>query len=256
MRLSVIASFALGLSSLLGFPSNARAQSGGPTDWTYAGKYGPLNWGKLDPAYSACSKGRLQSPIDIRGARRNPNLKPIQFHFIGGPVTIVNNGHAIVVRPVPGSSVDIDGVRYNLIDFTFHHPSENAINGELSDMEVDFLTRSADGKEAMLAVLLSQNNDFPNTTLSMLWQHLPTQAGQSEQDEDMVDPGGLFPPDPGYWTYTGSLPVPPCTEGVQWYVYQSPVSISQRQLDAFVRIFRMNTRPLQETRGRHIAANE
>lgn len=256
MRFSVIASFALGLSSVFAFGPFAGAQSAGETNWTYAGKYGPFNWGRLSPAYSACSKGREQSPIDIRGARRNPDLKPIQFHFIGGPVTLVNNGHAIVVRPVTGSSAVIDGVRYNLVDFTFHHPSEHAINGELSDMEVDFLTRSADGRDVMLAVLLSQDSDFPNATLSMLWQHLPTQAGQTEKDDDMVNPGGLFPSDPGYWTYTGSLPAPPCTEGVQWYVFQSPVSISPRQIDTFVRIFRMNTRPLQLTRGRRIAANE
>lgn len=256
MRFSALASFALGLLLVLAIPSFAGAQSTSQSDWAYAGKYGPFNWSKLDPAYSACNKGHEQSPVDIRGAHLNSALKPIQFRFIGGPVTIDNDGHAIVVRPLPGSSVFIAGVRYDLVDFTFHHPSEHAINGDLSDMEVDFLTRSADGKTAMLAVLLSQNNDFPNATLAMLWQHLPAQAGQSEKDEDMVNPGGLFPSDPGYWTYTGSLPAPPCTEGVQWYVFETPVNISQRQLDSFVRLFRMNTRPLQEMHGRRIAANE
>ena len=42
----------------------------GHTGTTY-GKTGPLGWGKLDPAYQACSKGHEQSPIDIRGARLN-----------------------------------------------------------------------------------------------------------------------------------------------------------------------------------------
>ena len=40
-------------------------------DWGYYGKKGPSSWGKLDPAYAACSKGKLQSPIDIRGAKVN-----------------------------------------------------------------------------------------------------------------------------------------------------------------------------------------
>ncbi|HEX8710258.1 MAG TPA: carbonic anhydrase family protein [Terracidiphilus sp.] len=256
MRFPAIASFALGLTSVLTLSPLAGAQSAAKADWAYAGKYGPLNWSRLDPAYSACNKGRQQSPVDVRGARLNSGLKPIQFHFVGGPVTVDNDGHAIVVRPLPGSSVLIDGVPYNLVDFTFHHPSEHAVNGELSDMEVDFLTRSADGKMAMLAVLLTENSDFPNATVAMLWQHLPAQNGQSEKDDDMVNPGGLFPSDPGYWTYTGSLPAPPCTEGVQWYVFETPVNISRRQLDTFVRIFRMNTRPLQEMHGRRIAANE
>ena len=51
-------------------------------EWSYYGKKGPSSWGKLDPGYSACSKGKLQSPIDIHGAKRNPLLKPIEFHYI------------------------------------------------------------------------------------------------------------------------------------------------------------------------------
>ena len=257
MRISAIASFALGLLAAFALPSFAAAQNAAPAQpqWDYAGKYGPINWGKLDPAYSAC-KGRQQSPVDIRGARLNTALKPIEFHFIGGPVTLVNDGRAIIVHVVPGSYVLINGVRYDLQHFTFHHPSEHAVNGDLSDMEVDFLTRSADGKMAMLAVLFSENSDFPNATVAALWQHLPKAAGTQEKDDDLVNPGGLFPSDPGYWTYTGSLPAPPCTEGVQWYVYESPLSISMRQLNDFVRIFKMNTRPLQDMHGRRIEANE
>jgi carbonic anhydrase len=258
MRISVIGSLVLGLSSLLvqSWPACAQNAASGQPDWGYLGRYGPVNWSKVDPGYSACSKGHEQSPVDIRGARLNSALKPVEFHFIAGPVTMVNDGHAVSVKPLAGGYIVADGVRYNLVEFTFHHPSEHAVNGGLTDMEVDFLTRSADGKTAMLAVLLSENSDFPNTTLSMLWQHLPSKPGQTEKDDDMVDPGGLFPSDPGYWTYTGSLPAPPCTEGVQWFVYETPVSISQRQLEAFVRIFRMNTRPLQDMHGRKIEANE
>jgi carbonic anhydrase len=257
MRISAIARLILGLSAAFALPALGAAQNAAPAqpDWAYVGKYGPLNWNKLDPAYSAC-KGRQQSPVDIRGARLNSALKPIQFHFIGGPVTLVNNGHAIVVNVVPGSYIVANGVRYDLQHFTFHHPSEHAINGGLSDMEVDFLTRSADGKLAELAVTLSENGDFPNTTVSMLWPHLPKTSGTQEKLDDLVDPGGLFPSDPGYWTYTGSLPAPPCTEGVQWYVFETRLSISMRQLSDFVRIFRMNTRPLQDMHGRRIEANE
>ncbi len=256
MRFFLIASCALGLSTLSVLSAPAGAQSAVQPKWTYTGKYGPVNWSKLNPDYGACNRGREQSPIDIRGARLNSQLQPIQIHFVGAPATLVNNGRAIVVHGYPGSFVLIDGVRYNLVDYTFHHPSEHAVNGDYADMEVDFLTRSADGKQAMLAVFLSESSDFPNATVSMLWPHLPTPAGETETDNDMVDPGGLFPTDPGYWTYTGSLPDPPCTEGVQWYVYQSPVSISRSQLNTFISLFRMNTRPLQDTHGRRIQANE
>lgn len=259
MRISRIAAFILGLPLVAGLPMPASAQNGATAEpnWTYLGKYGPANWGRIDPSYSACSKGHEQSPVDIRGARLDHALKPIEFHFIGAPVTVVNDGRAIVVKAYPGSYVVAGGVRYGLVDFTFHHPSEHAVNGDLADMEVDFLTRSADGKTVMLSVLLSANSDFPNPTVAMLWQHLPTQPGtEQKDDDDMVNAGGLFPADRGYWTYPGSLPEPPCTEGVQWYVFETPVSISQMQLHAFVKIFKMNTRPLQDLHGRRILANE
>ena len=96
--------------------------------WDYRGKNGPLNWGKLDPAYQACSKGHEQSPIDIRGAHLNKALKPIEFHYMAGPVTLENDGHTVVVHVDPGSYMIANGVRYNLLEFDFHHPGEMAVN--------------------------------------------------------------------------------------------------------------------------------
>ncbi len=68
--------------------------------------------------------------------------------------------------------------------------------------------------------------------------------------------GGFLPEDRGYWTYTGSLSAPPCTEGVQWFVFQQPLTISLDQVRAFQSIFRMNSRPTQDTHGRRIEASE
>ena len=256
MRILATALLVLGLVSLAAAQSPAQNTGQTHATWDYLGKYGAMNWGKLDPAYRACSKGHEQSPIDIRGARLNKALKPVQFHYLGGPVTLVNDGHAIVVHVVPGSYITVGSVRYDLVEFTFHHPSEHEVDGHLSNMEVDLLHRSADGKLLMIGILLTASQDFPNATISSLWQHLPTQPGQTEKDENMVNPGGLFPRNPGYWTYTGSLPAPPCTEGVRWYVYQNPVNISHRQLNAFVNLYSVNTRPVQDLHGRRIEANQ
>ena len=117
----------------LGLAALAAAQT--TAHWDYEGKTGPLGWGKLDPAYQACSKGHEQSPIDIRGAHLNKALQPIEFHYIAGPVTLENNGHTIVVHVDPGSYIVAGGVRYDLVQFHFHHPSEETVKGKLSDME-------------------------------------------------------------------------------------------------------------------------
>ena len=59
--------------ALLGFSTFCAAQTG--ANWSYEGKTGPIVWGKLDPAYQACSKGHNQSPLDIRGAHLNKGLE-------------------------------------------------------------------------------------------------------------------------------------------------------------------------------------
>ena len=232
----------------------AAAQSA--THWDYRGKYGPLVWGKLDPAYRTCSEGCEQSPIDIRGARRNKALKPIEFHYISGAVRLENDGHTVVVRVNPGSYIVADGVRYDLQYYDFHSPSEESVNGRLSDMDVQLMHKSADGKLAVIAVRLSENQDAPNATLATLWQNLPMTTGATEKITEMVNAGGLLPAERGYWTYMGSLTTPPCTEGVRWFVLEQEVSLSRDQLRAFTALFKINSRPLQDPHGRRIEANE
>jgi len=251
MRFSALAALALGVAAL-----SATQIAAQTANWGYQGKTGPLVWGKLDPAYQACSKGHEQSPLDIRGAHLNKALAPIEFHYIAGPVRLENDGHTIVAHVNPGSYIVAGGVRYELVEFDFHHPGEQAVKGKLSDMDVHLLHRSADGKLAVVAVRLMEDAGNPNAVLAALWPHLPITAGASEKVQEMVSAGGLLPADRGYWTYTGSLTAPPCTEGVRWFVLEQELSLSRDQLRAFAVLFRVNTRGLQEAHGRRIEANE
>jgi carbonic anhydrase len=189
MRFPALSAFALALASI--FTALATAQTTAPSsaNWSYEGKTGPLVWDKLDPAYRVCSKGHEQSPINIRGARLNTALQPIEFHYIAGPVTLVNDGRTIVAHVDPVSSIVAGGVRYNLVEFSFHRPSEQAMRGKLSDMEVDLLHRSADGKLAVVAVRLTEDTGNANATLAALFADLPATAGASEKITEMVNPG-------------------------------------------------------------------
>lgn len=232
----------------------AGAQSG--AQWEYAGKKGPLVWGKLDPAYQACSKGREQSPIDIHGARLNKKLQPIEFHYMAASLELENTGNLIVAHVKPGSYIVADGVRYDLQSFEFHHPSETSVNGKLTDMDVELLHKSADGKMAIIEIRMALDRGSPNAVLAMLWPHLPKTAGAKEQVADMVNPGGFLPVDRGYWTYMGSLSTPPCTEGVRWFVFENEISVSLDQIRTYSYMFRLASRPLQDAHGRRIEANE
>ena len=243
------------LAALLCIATVAAAQS--TSTWDYEGKHGALAWGKLDPAYKACSVGHEQSPIDIRGAHLNKALQPIEFHYIGGPVTLEHNGHTIIVHVDPGSYIVAGGVRYDLVQFDFHHPAEEAVKGRLTDMDVHLVHKSADGKQAVVAIRLAEDRSTPpNAVLAALWPHLPTKAGDTAKVTEMVNAGGLLPPDKGYWTYVGSLSVPPCTEDVRWFILEQEVTLSRDQLLAFAALFKVNSRPLQDPHGRRIEASE
>jgi carbonic anhydrase len=242
-----LALIGLGLSLPL-----AAQQAGAP--WTYDGKQGPLNWGRLDPAYRACSEGKEQSPIDIRGAHLNKNLPAIEFHYIAGSMTLTNTGHTVQVTPPAGSYILVGGTRYDLVQFHFHHPGEEAVKGKLTDMSLHLVHKSADGKFAVVAVRLNEGN--ANTLLAALWEHLPKTVGATDKLTESMSPAGLLPADRGYWTYEGSLTAPPCTEGVRWFVLEEQVELSRNQLRSFGALYKVNSRMLQAAHGRKVEANE
>ena len=69
----------------------------------------------------------------------------------------------------------------------------------------------------------------------------------------MLNPANLLPADRNYYSFMGSLTTPPCTEGVTFYILQTPAALSKAQVDAFP--FKKNARPVQPLNGRKIYAN-
>lgn len=245
------------LPAVLFMATMASAQTSTPAPvWNYLGWHGSQLWGHVDPAWKLCDDGHAQSPVNIHGARLNKKLPELNFHYITAPVTLENNGRTILAHVTPGSYVTIDGVRYDLVEFDFHIPGETAVQGKLADMEIHLLHKSADGRQIVIAVRLMEDINAPNGMLAALWPSLPKKAGETAKPTERINVGGLLPADRGYWSYDGSLSTPPCTEGVRWYVFEQTQSIGRQQLKIFSTLFHLNTRPLQDLRGRHIEANE
>jgi len=67
-------------------------QESNPPHWTYSGAENPKQWGKLDPAYSLCSLGRTQSPIDVKNAKP-ADLPVLKIDSQTVRLNIVDNGH-------------------------------------------------------------------------------------------------------------------------------------------------------------------
>lgn len=218
--------------------------------WDYEGLGGPENWGRLKPEFALCAKGARQSPIDLRDTIQ-VDQEPIQFQYEDAPFRIVDNGHTIQVTPLGNNFITVMGRTYRLRQFHFHRPSEELINGRDFDMVAHLVHQSADGRLAVVAVLLERGAFNP--TIQTLWNNLPLEKQDEFQPTTAtLDPASLLPKDRGYFAYMGSLTTPPCTEGVLWLVIRQPAPIAAEQIGIFSRLYRNNTRPVQTGNGRLI----
>jgi carbonic anhydrase len=232
----------------------ALAQGHAGPHWSYKGADGPDHWGALDPSFATCQAGHHQSPIDIR-APKPADLPPIQFAYHAAPLHIINNGHTIQVNYAPGNFITVGGTRYELKQFHFHHPSEEKIEGKGFPMVAHLVHASADGHLAVVAVLLDVGS--ANPVIASVWRHLPSKEGPEQPFENVqVDVASLLPPDHGYYTFSGSLTTPPCTEDVTWFVLKAHEPVSQAQVDAFARIYPFDARPTQPLYGREVLASK
>jgi len=220
-----------------------------PTHWDYAGSEGPDAWGRMRPEFSKCATGTRQSPIDIRGGIA-VDLEPIKFDYHASAFSVIDNGHTVQVNVEPGNTITITGRRYELVQFHFHRPSEERVNGRQYDMVVHLVHKSADGRIAVVAVLLDRGS--AQAIVQSVWNNLPLEKGDEVKAGSRIDPAQLLPEDRRYYTYMGSLTTPPCSEGVLWMVMKQPVPISAEQLAIFARLYPMNARPIQQADGRLI----
>ena len=222
--------------------------------WSYSGMEGPGHWAELVHQFAACSAGKSQSPIDIRtGAARREALPALEFSYAPSALHIVDNGHTVQVKVDPGSFLTVAGDRYELVQFHFHHPSEERLDGKGTDMVAHLVHRNSNGKLAVVAVPLISGK--PNAMVETLWQHLPNRKEiESTPNGVRINPGALIPPNHSYFAYAGSLTTPPCTEGVRWIVLKSPQTLSEPEIATFASLYPNNARPVQMLHGREVLA--
>lgn len=241
----------LAVGCALGYALSARGEG---AHWTYGGHGGPTEWGALSPEFATCRLGKHQSPIDIRDAKLS-ELPPIKFDYKPAPLSMIDNGHTIQVNYPPGSSIDVGGKRYDLVQFHFHKPSEEKINGRAHAMVVHLVHKSTDDKLAVVAVLLDAGGT--SALIDSIWKNLPKEKGKEVRVANVtIDATELLPASRGYFTFQGSLTTPPCSEDVAWLVLKTPVKIADGEIAAFGKIYPMNARPTQPLNGRAIQSSK
>jgi carbonic anhydrase len=118
----------------------------------------------------------------------------------------------------------------------------------------------------VLAVLLeapprtSQQQQQPdsNPCLAAGLAAVPSTHGESAPCRGSINPANLLPTGAAlqqYVSYQGSLTTPPCSEGVSWLVWTTPLSIPQQQVKQFRDFAGMNARPSQPLNKRAVVSS-
>lgn len=229
------------LFSSFAFSSNGAA-------WDYTGDTGPDNWAKLSPEYGACA-GSNQSPINMTGFV-DAKLQPVFFKYGSGSSEILNNGHTVQINTLPGNTIAVDGIEFELKQFHFHVPSENQIRGKSYPMEGHLVHADKDGNLAVVAVMVTEGEE--NTALAKAWAQMP-EKGEKVALSSEISPLEVLPKKHDYYRFNGSLTTPPCSEGVRWLVMKQPITASKQQIDRFLQVMgHHNNRPVQPVNARTV----
>jgi carbonic anhydrase len=266
-------------------------------NWNYANK--GADW------ECQCSEGREQSPIDLPSKNDAilSSLRPIfQYDTVramavestldgtliaGEYVKIRYENNAIRIKhPNMGKIVAIDGGVFQAEEIVFHTPSEHKINGQAFDMEMQIIhygkSRGDIAKQIILSFLFKAKPGVYNKFIDKLdFFNLPNPLDTYRDiTNDFYIPSIFYTTDDddiptmkpfSFYTYSGSITAPPCTERTTHYVTADPIDISNTVIQLFREALKMpdvmsekgemqlgndeiveNTRKLQEKNGRTV----
>eukprot|EP00877_Chromochloris_zofingiensis_P000860 jgi/Chrzof1/10775/Cz05g11220.t1 len=256
-------------TSLL-LPTTSEASEG---SFSYGGASGPSTWG------GTCQQGTMQSPINIGiaqmkqrplpkdgsgGAACNSTPSVVFQYNPASQVRILNTGTGTMqVNFEPGNICWIGDDKLELVQYHFHTPSEHSMDGQRTAMEAHLLHRNTEtGALAVLATLLQPTSNQDNQCLQVALQYAPTTPRAEAPCPVLVNPMQLIPEPTGGARhcvhYIGSLTTPPCSEQVDWCVFEQPVLVTAPQVLSFMRFagggstYGQNARPVQPENGRQL----
>lgn len=226
-------------------------------DWSYDT---PTHWADDNASYGSCRNGTHQSPIalsthDISSSPHRPS-----FDYTGNwRGTLTNNGHGLKfdLEHKEGDfttlpKLHFDGQTLYLSTWHTHSPGEHAIDGDKSEAEMHFVHVDRSGKvravvgfrldpffgpgDAKKSAFFEQLGNFPAHR-----DHAGVKIASFKPSLALSQVNNLKK----YWTYSGSLTTPPCTEGVRWFVAAETFVLGDGQLQELLSVSHYSSRPVQ-----------
>ncbi|ORY42184.1 carbonic anhydrase, partial [Rhizoclosmatium globosum] len=146
-------------------------------------------------------------------------------------------------------SNQIDGLTYQVQQVHFHSPSEHHVDEKYYPLEAHFVHTSVDSKLNVIG-LFFEIGPQDNPWIAQFVDTLPTSTTASTKLQGL-DMSSIITAiaEADFFSYTGSLTTPPCTEGVLWLVARQPLKISQAQWDKLTKVMPFNSRTTQANKS-------
>lgn len=159
---------------------------------------------------------------------------------------------------------------YQVTNFTMHMPSEHQIDGHHADGELmvgmnkQFTNFDLHSDDAVIASFMFTIGDHDNIVLEQMLhavEHAHEEGHHEGTIEQPVDLMQVLGPalEGDFYHYHGSLtrPTLACSQVANWYVFSTPLTMSQSQVDRFRHLVPSpgNNRPIQPSEGRKVYKN-
>ena len=214
-----------------------------------------------------CATGQAQSPIEIdpsiteRVDRRSDDLITLEFTL--EEVTVEGEFEPAAYK-IKGDLGNMTATRGSdntfyggvISNIHFHSPSENVINGVQYDLEMHIVM--IDPEKSFSYIVFSVNFDKGSKDSEFIAHVIETnEAEVSFSLEALFESTTIT----DFYTFVGSLTVPPCTEQVLWLLDSKIRTISDEQFNYFSQRWagnetfadgNGNNRELQEPNGRTV----
>lgn len=218
-------------------------------DWSFGDGETPELWSAISTDYAACDTGKMQSPIDLTGPDAIGTVAlATNFGQADGKLSLGKEKVQIDFAPGQGKGMTSGNKAFDLLQVHFHTPAEHAVNGKRHPLVAHFVHATSAGELGVLGVFFVEGAANP-AIASLLSAH---QQGNGTALSVNID--DMVPERVEVYRYMGSLTTPPCSEGVNWHVANTPVEASAEQIAALSGALGPSARSIQDRNGRLLVA--
>lgn len=172
-------------------------------------------------------------------------MEALAFDYQKSEALLVDNGHTVVLEVMDSENeLLLEEEAYTLVQFHFHAASEHLVESDSFPLEIHLVHQSDEGDLAVVGVFFEEGED--NDALTEVFAKMAEGSDDGLLLDDPIDLIALIPEDSHGWRYDGSLTTPPCSEGVRWNVFATPLVASAAQIEEFIDLHPNSYRPVQD----------